>query len=121
MQSKEWNEYQKLSVLRSSEIPTYSKFYPQTKFVKLAGVKTGIYNPLLPSLKKIERDSVLCKLADEHCRSTTQFEKSYLNFYFFKLFNTIFYNTIAVFDNVSFYNIKPPKKELYSMVNFQIA
>ena len=80
MQSKEWNEYQKLSVLRSSEIPTYSKFYPQTKFVKLAGVKTGIYNPLLPSLKKIERDSVLCKLADEHCRSTTQFEKSYLNF-----------------------------------------
>lgn len=33
---------------------------------RLASVKRALYNPALPSLRKMSRDSVLCKLADEH-------------------------------------------------------
>jgi hypothetical protein len=40
---------------------------------KLATVKKQLYNPKLPSIRLIERDEVLCRLPDEHCRHTTSF------------------------------------------------
>jgi len=36
-------------------------------------VKKQIYNPILPSIRRIERDEVLCHLPDEHCRHTSSF------------------------------------------------
>ena len=39
--------------------------------VKLAGVKHHLHHPALPSLRRMERDDVIGKLADEHCRHTT--------------------------------------------------
>lgn len=50
--------------------------------ISLAGIKKGIYNPVLPTLRKYDRDDVLGKLTDEHSRHTTfirskeQFTKS---------------------------------------------
>jgi hypothetical protein len=40
---------------------------------KLATVKKQLYNPKLPSIRRIERDEVLCRLPEEHCRHTTSF------------------------------------------------
>nr|XP_033796148.1 testis, prostate and placenta-expressed protein [Geotrypetes seraphini]XP_033796149.1 testis, prostate and placenta-expressed protein [Geotrypetes seraphini] len=45
-------------------------YYPPTR-VKLAGVKESIYNPNLPTMRKMEMDSMRGKLSDEHCRTTT--------------------------------------------------
>lgn len=71
--------------------------------VRLAGIKRGIYNPALPTLRKIDRDDVLCKLSDEHSRHTTFLDDSKLNdenysqFKIFKLdfilFKGSFYNS----------------------------
>ena len=50
--------------------------YNKENLVRLAGVKTGIYNPVLPTLRKTDRDDVLCKLSDEHARHTTFLRRS---------------------------------------------
>ena len=39
--------------------------------MRLTAIKKGLYNPVLPSLRKISRDDVLCKLSDEHARHLT--------------------------------------------------
>lgn len=66
--SREWNEYQKIAKMNALE----SKMpYTKSHLVRLAGIKRGIYNPALPTLRKIDRDDVLCKLSDEHARHNT--------------------------------------------------
>ncbi|XP_059139278.1 testis, prostate and placenta-expressed protein-like [Physella acuta] len=52
------------------EKPYYYHHYPVFKRVKLPAVKHGIYNPHLPTLRHMDRDTVACKLPDEHCQST---------------------------------------------------
>ncbi|CAF0750812.1 unnamed protein product [Brachionus calyciflorus] len=70
--SREWNEYQKGAKLNALE----TKFpYSRDHLVRLASTKRGIYNPALPTLRKIDRDDVLCKLSDEHSRHTTFLDK----------------------------------------------
>ncbi|KAI6659924.1 Testis, prostate and placenta-expressed protein-like [Oopsacas minuta] len=41
------------------------------KSSQLASVKHGIYNPRLPSLRKMDRDTVVHRLSNEHSRHTT--------------------------------------------------
>lgn len=53
--------------------------YSREQLVRLAAIKRGIYNPVLPTLRKIDRDDVLCKLSDEHSRHTTFVDKSIFN------------------------------------------
>ncbi len=52
-------------------------FYCKNRFrapqYKLASVKKEIYNPKIPTIRHMERDEVLCRLPDEHCRHTTPF------------------------------------------------
>lgn len=38
---------------------------------QLAGVKQQLYHPALPSLRRMDMDSVRACLSDEHCQSTT--------------------------------------------------
>lgn len=38
---------------------------------QLAGVKQQLYHPALPSLRRMDMDSVTACLPDEHCQSTT--------------------------------------------------
>lgn len=66
-----------MSGLNALEVsmPDYLTRYQSTKLVKLAGVKRGIFNPLLPTIKQMQRDSLLGKLPDEHCRTTSTFSK----------------------------------------------
>lgn len=65
-----WNEYQKLEALNPWEIKKPLR-YSREHLVRLAGIKKGLYNPVLPTLRKISRDDVLCKLSDEHARHIT--------------------------------------------------
>ncbi|RNA09131.1 hypothetical protein BpHYR1_020498, partial [Brachionus plicatilis] len=71
--SREWNEYQKGAKLNALEPKLH---YTKNHLVRLAGIKRGIYNPALPTLRKIDRDDVLCKLSDEHSRHTTFLDDS---------------------------------------------
>lgn len=41
---------------------------PMTRRYHLAGVKEDLYNPRLPSFRRMDMDSVLCKLPHEHSR-----------------------------------------------------
>lgn len=68
------------------------------KRAQLADVKTSLYNPTLPTINQMHRDSVLCKLPDEHCRFTSRLSKS-------------------DFDSKSFYTLKPTSKALTSLVS----
>nr|KAF6408203.1 testis, prostate and placenta expressed [Molossus molossus] len=42
---------------------------------QLAGVKQQLYHPALPSLRRMDMDSVRACLPDEHCQSTTYCRK----------------------------------------------
>lgn len=42
---------------------------------QLAGVKQQLYHPALPSLRRMDMDSVKACLSDEHCQSTTYCRK----------------------------------------------
>lgn len=42
---------------------------------QLAGVKQQLYHPALPSLRRMDMDSVRACLSDEHCQSTTYCRK----------------------------------------------
>jgi hypothetical protein len=70
------------------------------KRAQLADVKTSLYNPALPTINQMHRDSVLCKLPDEHCRFTSRLNKT-------------------DFESKSFYTLKPPLKTLTSLVSTQ--
>lgn len=41
----------------------------------LAGVKHQLYNPALPSLRRMDMDTVKGCLSDEHCQSSTYYSK----------------------------------------------
>lgn len=41
----------------------------------LAGVKHQLYHPALPSLRRMDMDTVKGCLSDEHCQSSTYFSK----------------------------------------------
>ena len=60
-------------------------------YVSLAAIKTSIYNPALPTLRKIDRDDVLGKLSYEHSRHTTFLDKStclYIYFFYQQIYHT---------------------------------
>ncbi len=83
--SSDWNEYQKLAKINAIEFKLLYPYEPlsyhqnekthhapqRKNFHRLASMKHRIYNPALPTLRKIDRDDVLCKLSDEHSRHTT--------------------------------------------------
>lgn len=58
--------------------------------VKLASVKKQIYNPVLPTIRRMERDEVLCRLPDEHCRHTTSLTEGEKSFCSQRSFDIIF-------------------------------
>ena len=49
--------------------------HTQPQFPKLAGRKYSLYNPALPTYRQMERDDMLAKLPDEHCRHTTELSR----------------------------------------------
>ncbi|KAF0870556.1 TEPP protein, partial [Crocuta crocuta] len=53
---------------------------------QLAGVKRQLYHPALPSLRRMDMDSVRACLSDEHCRSTTYCRKDDFDNAYFTLF-----------------------------------
>ncbi|XP_045298876.1 testis, prostate and placenta-expressed protein isoform X2 [Leopardus geoffroyi] len=53
---------------------------------QLAGVKQQLYHPALPSLRRMDMDSVRACLSDEHCRSTTYCRKDDFDNAYFTLF-----------------------------------
>ncbi|BFZ25987.1 hypothetical protein BsWGS_29026 [Bradybaena similaris] len=52
-------------------LPDYIYHYPCFKKIQIAALKRQIFHPNLPTLRAMDRDSLLCKLPDEHCQSTT--------------------------------------------------
>lgn len=49
--------------------------YSRPMSAKLAGVKDVLYNPGLPSLRRMDRDDVMKKLPTEHCRTTSSYSR----------------------------------------------
>lgn len=54
-----------------SHFPEYAQKYPSLARYHLSDVKRGISYPNPPTLRNIDRDDVLHKLSDQHCRHTT--------------------------------------------------
>lgn len=84
--SHDWNNYQKLAKINALEFKILYPYEPLSYHQKnekthhtaqrknphrLASMKNRIYNPALPTLRKIDRDDIMCKLSDEHSRHTT--------------------------------------------------
>eukprot|EP00071_Canis_lupus_P032987 XP_022266544.1 testis, prostate and placenta-expressed protein isoform X1 [Canis lupus familiaris] len=65
---------------------------------QLAGVKQQLYHPALPSLRRMDMDSVRACLSDEHCQSTTYCRKD-------------------DFDNAHFTLLGVPNKPLHCLVS----
>lgn len=53
-----------------SVTPGYSYNYP-SRSLKLTAVKKGIFNPRLPTIRQMDRDTNMSLMSDEHCRTTT--------------------------------------------------
>lgn len=45
--------------------------------MRLTSAKKQLFNPRLPSIRRSERDEVLCRLSDEHSRHTTTITEGY--------------------------------------------
>ncbi|CAF1055652.1 unnamed protein product [Rotaria sordida] len=66
----DWNDFQHLATQSRYLSPKkFAGFQPHQS--KLAAMKKQLYNPRLPTIRHMERDDVLCRLPDEHCRHTT--------------------------------------------------
>lgn len=52
-------------------LPFYSYHHPSVQRIKLCAVKTQLYNPCLPTLRRMEVDTVCQKMPEEHCQTTT--------------------------------------------------
>lgn len=50
--------------------PGYGLNY-SSRSLKLAGVKHDVFNPRLPKIRQMDRDSNMHLLSDEHCRTST--------------------------------------------------
>lgn len=72
---EENNEYLGISEMMSSYRPP-----SQTPRLlrRLASVKTTIYNPALPTFRRIDRDDAMCKLTDTHSRHNSSLPLSKL-------------------------------------------
>lgn len=57
-------------------MPSYAYQFPATRRVQLASIKEGIFHPRLPSIRNLDRDHVLHKLPDEHCRTSQIVEEN---------------------------------------------
>ena len=90
--------------MNSVEIKYNYSVTPRKALSRLASVKTRIYNPALPTLRKMDRDDVLGKLADEHSRHTTFLNEGELE-YFFSSLNEIFNNLFNKLKRVSKTNL----------------
>lgn len=53
------------------DIPSYNYHHPSIQAVSLASVKDSIWHPRLPTLRRMDMDSIAAKLPDEHSRSST--------------------------------------------------
>ena len=51
-------------------IPGYAINYP-SRSLRLAGVKHDVFNPRLPKIRQMDRDTNMHLLPDEHCRTST--------------------------------------------------
>ena len=51
-------------------VPSYSYPIPAGRRVQLVSVKEGIFHPRLPTIRQLDRDRVLHRLPDEHCRTS---------------------------------------------------
>ncbi|XP_069510536.1 sperm microtubule inner protein 8 isoform X2 [Ambystoma mexicanum] len=69
---------------------------PKCKTHMLAGVKSVLYHPLLPTIRRMEADSISGKLSDEHSRTTTCCTKE-------------------DFDRAAFTCLEPPKRRFASL------
>ncbi|KAH9503492.1 hypothetical protein Btru_068043 [Bulinus truncatus] len=56
---------------RGPAIPSYAYQYSTFHRVPLAAVKRGIFHPSPPHFRRLEMDSTLQKMSDEHSRNTT--------------------------------------------------
>jgi len=66
--------------LADVEIPKYAFLYPNFDRIKLATIKDSIYHPRIPavpSLRRIDRDDQMCKLADEHVKTSVPCGKEF--------------------------------------------
>lgn len=52
-------------------MPSYTYHYPSFKRVQLAAVKQGMFHPNPPRLRRMDMDTAIHKLSDQHCRTTT--------------------------------------------------
>ncbi|PVD21490.1 hypothetical protein C0Q70_19664 [Pomacea canaliculata] len=53
------------------QLPSYAYHYPHFKRVQLAAVKEQLFHPNLPTLRRMEMDTHMQKLPDEHSRTST--------------------------------------------------
>ncbi|CAF0838015.1 unnamed protein product [Adineta steineri] len=69
---RDWNDFQHNSSQGRYIVPrTFSEYRPQR--YRLTAVKKQLYNPKVPSIRHMERDEVLCRLPEEHCRHTSTY------------------------------------------------
>ncbi|GFU03824.1 uncharacterized protein NPIL_394781 [Nephila pilipes] len=54
-----------------SKFPFYAQKYPSLERSHLCDVKRSLYNPSIPSMRKMDMDDAMHKLPDRHCRNTT--------------------------------------------------
>ena len=87
--SSSWHREASLDSLAPPIVPR------QRERIKLAQVKSNLYNPILPTLRRYDMDDVICKLADEHHRHTSYLTKSELK---------TFYCTYHISFNIYIYN-----------------
>jgi len=59
-----------LAMQGTGATPGYSQSYP-SRSVRLAAVKSDIFNPRLPKIRHMDRDSSMHLLPDEHSRTST--------------------------------------------------
>jgi hypothetical protein len=52
--------------------PSYLYPHPSIQTLTLATVKEGMFHPSLPTFRRIDMDTTLGRLADEHCRTITR-------------------------------------------------
>ena len=76
--------------------------------IRLTSVKKQLFNPRLPSIRRIERDEVLCRLADEHSRHTSTITEGYsfVN-------NSAGFRCVCFFCIEQFQNIDPKREESF--------
>ncbi|XP_067935691.1 sperm microtubule inner protein 8-like [Watersipora subatra] len=59
-----------LAMQGTGATPGYAIDY-SSRSLRLASVKNGIFNPRLPKIRQMDRDTNMHRLPDEHCRTST--------------------------------------------------